>query len=484
MANFAKPTSASWVGPNGFNDGARIQVRGTSNYYIYIGGSFTNYRYWYKGRLSGSSGYVTLDAYPEKSSLELQIVLCDTYYDTAITVGSASYVYYLNLPKYAATVYYKGFSSSELLNSLDNPNLRSECTLVGWNLIGASTDSSRNGIYDAHMEFLNSWATANGLTLYCIYTQAGGTSTSTRYYYRGNSTKRSVTVTEQTETSYIYGRGKHEEGDVSLSYGSVTTSCAADSTYSFQGWATSSDTTNFMYTDYKQAYDAGYTTLYGVYFKGGGTTTSTKYYYRGSSARQSVTVSTRTNDGYYYGTGQHDGERVISTDYGTVNTSCLSDPSYSFQGWSSSSSSSSVNYTDYKQAYDAGYTTLYGVYKKEDRMTYYPQNDDSVSSVGVTNYYYGTGTKTNNIPTEPSLSYADHILLGWSTTSSGFYKTWVEQWNNNVRTVYAIWSDTSSDDNNVYVGVNNKWVKATVYYGVNGAWKQCIVKIGSNGEWK
>ena len=484
MANFARPTSASWVGPNGFNDGARIQVRGTSNYYIYIGGSFTNYRYWYKGRLSGSSGYVTLDAYPEETSLELQIVLCDTYYDTAITVGSTSYVYYLKLPKYAATIYYKGFSSSELLNSLDNPNLRNECTLVGWNLIGASIDSTRNGIYDVHMEFLNSWSTANGLTLYCIYTQAGETSTSTRYYYRGNSTKRSVTVTEQTGTSYIYGRGKYEEGDVSLSYGSVTTSCAADSTYSFQGWATSSNTTNFMYTDYKQAYDAGYTTLYGVYFKGGGTTTSTKYYYRGSSARQSVTVSTRTNDGYYYGTGQHDGERVISTNYGTVNTSCLSDPSYSFQGWSSSSSSSSVNYTDYKQAYDAGYTTLYGVYKKEDRMTYYPQNDDSVSSVGATNYYYGTGTKTNNIPTEPSLSYADHILLGWSTTSSGSYKTWVEQWNNNVRTVYAIWQDTSSDDNNVYVGVNNKWVKGTVYYGVNGAWKQCIVKIGSNGEWK
>lgn len=82
------------------------------------------------------------------------------------------------------------------------------------------------------------------------------------------------------------------------------------------------------------------------------------------------------------------------------------------------------------------------------------------------------------------MSYADRILLGWSTTSSGSYKTWAEQWNNNVRIVYAIWQDTSSDDNNVYVGVNNKWVKGTVYYGVNGAWKQCIVKIGSNGEWK
>ena len=440
MANFAKPTSASWVGPNGFNDGARIQVRGTSNYYIYIGGSFTNYRYWYKGRLSGSSGYVTLDAYPEESSLELQIVLCDTYYDTAITVGSISYVYYLDLPKYAATVYYKGFSSSELLNSLDNPNLRSECTLVGWNLIGASTDSSRNGIYNAHMEFLNSWATANRQTLYCIYSQEGETSTSTRYYYRGNSTRRSVTAYEEKETSYIYGKGVYEEGDVSTTYGSVTTSCAADSTYEFQGWATEDGTTDFYYTDYKQAYGAGYTTLYGVYFKGGGTTTDTKYYYRGSSSRQSVSVSTKTTDAYYYGRGDHDGGHVMSTDYGTVNTSCLSDSSYSFQGWSISSSSSSVSYTDYKQAYGAGYTTLYGVYKKQEQMVYYPQNGGTtVSSSSSTNYYYGTGTKTNNIPTEPSLSYADHILLGWSTTSSGSYKTWAEQWNNNVRIVYAIW---------------------------------------------
>ena len=175
----------------------------------------------------------------------------------------------------------------------------------------------------------------------------------------------------------------------------------------------------------------------------------------------------------------------MSSTYGTVNTSCLSDSTYSFQGWSTSSSSSSVNYTDYKQAYNAGYTTLYGVYKKNESMTYYPQNPSgSASGVSVINYYYGTGTKTNNIPIEPSLSYADHILLGWSTTSSGSYKTWTEQWNNNIRVVYAIWQDTSSDDNNVYVGVNNKWVKGTVYYGVNGAWKQCIVKIGSNGEWK
>ena len=265
----------------------------------------------------------------------------------------------------------------------------------------------------------------------------------------------------------------------------MTTSCAADSTYEFQGWATEDGTTDFYYTDYKQAYGAGYTTLYGVYFKGGGTTTDTKYYYRGSSSRQSVSVSTKTTDAYYYGRGDHDGGHVMSTDYGTVNTSCLSDSSYSFQGWSISSSSSSVSYTDYKQAYGAGYTTLYGVYKKQEQMVYYPQNGGTtVSSSSSTNYYYGTGTKTNNIPTEPSLSYADHILLGWSTTSSGSYKTWVEQWNNNVRTVYAIWQDTSSDDNNVYVGVNNKWVKGTVYYGVNGAWKQCIVKIGSNGEWK
>ena len=26
MANFAKPTSASWVGPNGFNDGAEYKL--------------------------------------------------------------------------------------------------------------------------------------------------------------------------------------------------------------------------------------------------------------------------------------------------------------------------------------------------------------------------------------------------------------------------------------------------------------------------
>ena len=485
MAIFVKPSSASWVGPDGFYNGAQIQVRGTSGYYVLIGGSFTSYKYWNKGRISGGSATITLSPYTQYTSLELQIVLTDTNYSTSVTVGDSSKVYYLKLPRYAATVYYKGFSSSELFNSLDNPNLSRECSLTGWNLMGASIDSSRNGIYDAHMEYLNNWSIANGLTLYCIYSQDGDTSTSTKYYYRGNSTRQSVIVTEERETSFIYGRGVYEEGDVSVSYGSVTTSCAADSTYSFQGWATNSNTTNFMYTDYKQAYNAGYTTLYGVYFKSGGTATDTKYYYRGSNARQSVSVSTKTTDAYYYGTGQHDGGNVMSSTYGTVNTSCLSDSTYSFQGWSTSSSSSSVNYTDYKQAYNAGYTTLYGVYKKNESMTYYPQNPSgSASGVSVINYYYGTGTKTNNIPIEPLLSYADHILLGWSTTSSGSYKTWTEQWNNNVRTVYAIWQDTSSDDNNVYVGVNNRWIKGTVYYGVNGAWKQCVVKIGSNGEWK
>lgn len=83
-------------------------------------------------------------------------------------------------------------------------------------------------------------------------------------------------------------------GTTSVSLGSMTTTCASNSSYSLQGWATSSSSTTVRYSSAKDAYEDGYTTIYGVYRKSASSSNSTCYYYRGSGTRNSVTKTTTT----------------------------------------------------------------------------------------------------------------------------------------------------------------------------------------------
>ena len=239
------------------------------------------------------------------------------------------------------------------------------------------------------------------------------------------------------------------------------------------GWATSSGTTSYDYTSATDAFNAGYSTIYGVYKKAGESSTSSLYYYRGTSDQNTVTKTVSTGDSYYYGTGQNS-VGGTSTSYSSIDSSCA------VSGWTligfsadASAQSSTGSATD---LFDAGNTTIYGTYSLTESMTYYPENGDDFGTVSTTNYRYGTGTVTRNYPTEPQLTNKNKEQLGWSTESEGDYSTWSALWDSGVRTVYAIWD--MSGNSIVYYGANGTWVPATVYYGVGPEWKEASVFAG------
>jgi hypothetical protein len=252
-----------------------------------------------------------------------------------------------------------------------------------------------------------------------------------------------------------------------------------------QGWSVSSSSTSVSYTSAETAFKAGYTYIYGVYKKSGSTSSAgTYYYYRGNSTQNSVTKSQVTADAYYYGKGSYTGGGTTYS-YGSVTTSCaVTGENWEHIGFASSQSTQSSS-SSATTLFDAGYTTIYGTYKKGESMTYYPQNGDGASSVSVTNYRYGTGQVTSNIPSEPKISNNNLSLLGWASSSESTDPvTWASLWNGGTRTVYAIWETIIENLGNVYVGVNNEWKKAKVFFGLNNVWQDGTTKIGANNDWK
>lgn len=583
---WAKPTSVSTVGTCNYTNGGNITIRGTRNYYVYMGGSWSGYQYYRKTTIPSSgvlNTFIDDDRSLTSSYKEFQIILSSTDLGAGPVrlsdygTGADNYVAYLRVPRYAAT-FLLGHDPGMgyIYNSYENPSISSFMQTSGYTYIGltqsktsftASYGSSTNwssainegtwyGLYSSggtttrstgyyyrgtssrqsvtitktspttvmnassgrtqqigsgstsigsmstsclanSSASLLGWATSSSSTsvgysdaedafnagystIYGVYRKSGSTSRSTCYYYRGSSTRNSVTKTTSISDAYYYGTGRSSGGTSSTSYGSMTTTCASDSSYSLVGWATSSGTTSTSYSSANSAFNAGNTTIYGVYRKNGSSSNSTVYYYRGNGTRNSVTKTTTTTDAYYYGTGSHSGG-TSSNSYGSVNTACAVS-GWTYLGFASNSTTTSSS-SSATSLWNSGYTTIYGTYSKTESMTYYPQNGSPSSSVSTTNYRYGTGSVTNNRPSEPSLVYAEHTFQGWGTSSTDETpEPWDALWDAGTRAVYAIWLEDYVY--NVYYGLNGEWKQCKVYFGNDGQWKEALTYYGANGSWK
>ena len=573
---YSKPTSATFNGYQGFYSGASITVKGSSSYpYLYIADTSKSYTYYLKTSSFSGSYTLTLntDTSYTSSYKSMQIILSNTNLGSSCTVGNehSSYVYFLQVPRFAARIY--NASSSYSTYRSDTHNLTIDLLKGDYGILGFTTSStSRTATYSIEdSPDGNGWQSGmDGKTLYTIHYKAASSSSSTCYYYRGSNSKKSVSVTTTTSAAYLYGKGTTYGGTTSSSVGSMTTTCLSNSSYSLQGWSTSSSSKTVSYSDAADAFADGYTTIYGVYYKASSSSNNTVYYYRGSSTKNSVTETATTSAGYYYGTGSKSGG-TTSYSYGTINTSCAGDSSYSLVGWTGSSTSTTASYSSAESAFasyntiygiykksastssstcyyyrgnstknsvtktttvsDAylygtgsssggtsstsygtidtscavsgwtfigfssssstqsssssattlfnnGYTTIYGTYSKTESMTYYPENGNSSSSVSVTNYLYGTGSTTSNVPTEPSLTRDNYTQIGWATQSeSSDVSTWAVLWNDGTRTVYAIWKENIKP---MYVGINGTPHRVTsIYIGVNGVPKNVTIGYSS-----
>lgn len=484
---YAKPSSVTRINTNGgrwHGGGVDYTIKGKTNYFVYVQDPST-YKYWKKGKISSSSGLtVNIGANKTGSSFSTAIILSDTDQGDSCTVGNeySSNLYWVTVPLFIAKIYRADLGAS-WYNSSDHPNLSSVLSYTGYSFGGlTSSSSSYEADYGADWDTYGAQIDAYGSTNYAIYYKNASTSTSTGYYYRGSNSKKSVTITTTTAKKYLYGKGSTSGGSISTSVGSMTKSCLSDSSYSFHAWTTSPISSSGSGSFYAYAEDAfeESNTIYGLYVKEGSTTTSNAYYYRGTNSQKSVTKTTTTTDSEYYGTGQHiAGTTTVS--YDTPTSSHASDASWEFQGWATSPDSSTIYSTSATTAWKNS-NTIYGVYSKTDSMDYYPQNTITTKqTVSTTNYAYGIGSTTSNIPTEPSLTYDGYNFQGWAISSTEAPSTWTALWNNGTRTVYAIWKISTIP---IQIHNGTKYVNYAIYIHNGTEYVKVIPHVHNGTMWK
>lgn len=345
---------------------------------------------------------------------------------------------------------------------------------TSYKFTGWATSISTSVAASTYSISLNSYT-----TLYAVYKKSASTSSGYAYYYRGRNTQESVSKTTSTAVGYRYGKGSTSGGSTSTSYGTPSTSHPSDTSWVFQGWATSSTSSTVYSTTASTAWGSS-NTIYAVYKKTGSSSNSNVYYYRGTNSQKTATKTTTIADSLCYGTGSTSGGGTTYT-YSTPTTAHETNSNYTFLGWATSANT----YTSYNSNASTQWgnsNTIYGVYSKTDTMTYYPQNGASSNNVSTTNYSYGTGSTTTNIPEEPTVTYDGYSLLGWATTSTGQEDEWNDQWNNGARTVYAIWkintipiqihNGTNYIEYAVYIHNGTEYVKVIPYVHNGTIWKQ------------
>lgn len=462
--------------------GVNYTVTGTANYYLYVQDP-TSYIWYRKGRLSSSGTLTNVNIGKNETGATYYtyFVLSSTDLNASTTFGNdvLNYALSVSVPLYICQIY-KGSSTKAKYDNVTNPSLkldlsRSDCEEV----YGLSTAANTVATISSS-SLSNGWSyfgpNVNGKTLYTIYKNYSTSSSATKYYYRGSSSRKSVKVTTTTTYGYLYGTGSTKNGSTSMSLGSMTTTCLSNSSYGLIGWTGDSTSTEKQYedTDAASAF-AVYNTIYGIYEKEGSTTTTPITYHRGTITPYSTTRTAITSSSYYYGIGDHlPGTTTYNN--GVYNEACeLS--GWEKIGWTAdenvTSSTSTIN-----ELLNAGYTTIYGTYRQEESITYYPQNGDPSETLTGTSYLYGKGSGINGMPDEPILTYEGYTLLGWATSPTGFTDSWRSQYSNGG-TVYAIWEL----DSNIYLGINGEWILCQTYIGVNGEWVPIQMKYGYNDNW-
>lgn len=467
-------------------NGVDYTVTGTANYYLYVQDP-TSYIWYRKGQLS-SSGILTDDVNIGKNetgaTYYTHLVLSSDDMNLSTTLGNdvLNYALPVSVPLYICQIY-EGSSAKTTYNNVTNPSLKLELSRSDCDEVYGLSTAANTVATISSSSLSNGWSyfgpNVNGKTLYTIYKNYSTSSSPTKYYYRGSNSRKSVKVTITTTYEYLYGTGSTKNGSTSMSLGSMTTTCLSDTSYGLIGWTYDVNSTKVQYNTAAEAFSA-YDTIYGIYEKEGSTTTTPITYYRGGGTPYSTTRTKIISSAYYYGIGYHS-PATTTYNNGAYNESCEVS-GWTHIGWAADenveSSTSTIN-----ELLSAGYTTIYGTYSETQSMRYYPEIDDSSNyfNVDVTNYRYGIGSVTNNIPTEPNLTYDGHTFINWASMfdPQGTPLSWSQQWNDGVRIVYAVWRP----DSNIYLGINGEWILCQTYIGMNGEWVPIQMKYGYNNNW-
>lgn len=240
---------------------------------------------------------------------------------------------------------------------------------------------------------------------------------------------------------------------------STPTPRTAPSGYTFYGWTSRSSAVTVGCPAGTPWSDSTYggkwldgKTWYAV-FKKPGSTTSVTLKAQSTTGTTTKTASKTITDAFIGGVG-------TTKSGGDTSYTNESDPtygSYDFQGWATSSTSTSTTYSTAKQALDAGYTgTLYAVFYKSFPPSSVTLNANggscsysSASKSTTPIYLYGTsGMSGGNVryyPSDPEPTRSGYSFQGWSTSSSATYVSYSSTSEaldaGYTGTLYAVWDE-------------------------------------------
>lgn len=205
-------------------------------------------------------------------------------------------------------------------------------------------------------------------------------------------------------------------------------------------------------------------TYYAIHYRSGSTDTDSGfYYYLGTKQAKSTTRTTTTKEAYLYGKGTTSGGST-QISYSPIPSTADYNELYAFDGWASSSNSTSIYSDDYTTAFN-DYSTIYAVYKRagstsqEDVYYYRGTKNLQTATKTVTikdSYIYGMGDSSNgstltsySTPTTKHYSDTSYSFVGWATDinsySSHYGNDSTSAWNNSTNnTIYGVYSKSRS----------------------------------------
>ena len=188
--------------------------------------------------------------------------------------------------------------------------------------------------------------------------------------------------------------------------------------YSFQGWGTSASATTVSYDSGAKYTKNAAITLYAIWKAN---TYTVSYNANGGSGAPSSQTKTHGKDL-------------------TLSTTKPTRTGYSFQGWGTSASATTVSYASGAKYTANSKITLYAVWKANTYTITYNVNGGSGNITSTTKTHGVSATLTSSKPTRINYSF-----LGWSeskTATSATYASGASYTKNNNVTLYAVWKLT------------------------------------------
>lgn len=489
---------------------------------------------WSKTSTATSATYTTTDTISLSANDTLYAIWKKTITLTYSANGGSG------APSSQSATVYNSTTSKTFTISSTKPT-RSGYTFVGWSKSSTATSSSYSPSDSITLSSSDTLYAIWKKTITLSYNANGGTgvpsSQSATIYNATTSYKFTLSSTKPTRTGYTFKGWSTSSTATSASYSAKGTITLSSSDTLYAVWSVNTLTINYYsnFADYCELdvdvslstnvkvytsthnYGTSYTNGVANYTASGGSCHMTRTGYNGTGYWNTLGDEYRVNQDQAY-TGQamakalgkdiSNGSATVglyaewsikkytisynanggsgapasqTKIYGTTLTLSSTKPTrtgYTFQGWGTSASDTSVNYNPGGSYTANSAATLYAIWKINTYTVSYDANGGTNAPASQTKTYGVTLTLSSSKPTRPGYRF-----VGWGTTTTDTtvnYNPGGTFTANYNEVLYAIWEQLGI----LHINQNGTWGKGKVWIKVDGVWKTGLVYTKVNNVWR